>query len=266
MSKQSEACEERIPSYEESIATSSDSNSPRSPPNSVTTTNKVSAQPARQSIQQRTRTERIRRLTNLVNNHIDPAVSASLENGISRFILLLLPTNALPTANTSTLTHSAITSPTLSLPTTLIPLQANEKLNESQDDYPTPFLLQGIVFSDLAALVYVSLTPSSTPHIPPPEQPISSPLPNRPESRTRSWLSRRFGLPPAEHDPTGETGKWNLGWRAGEEDPMSSGAEMDTEELRIMVKAHDVSFRVESEMGLLESLNARCIWIELELR
>jgi hypothetical protein len=262
MSKQSGASDERIPTYEESIATSAPSMLPPVSPNN---TGYNRARTARQSVQDRIRNERMRRLTNVVNNHIDPAVTASLEDGTTNLVLVLLPTDTFSTTSPSRLTTNAITFPPLSLPTTVIPLKPNEKLNERPDDYIFAFLIQGIVFSDLTAVLSVSL--SSTTDIPLPhrEQPISAPLPNRPDSKSQSWLSRKFGLPPPDHDPTGDTGKWNLGWRS-EEDPFSRRAEMDNEEMRIVVKAQEVSFRVENEMGLLESLNAKCLWIELELR
>jgi hypothetical protein len=262
MSKQSEVSDERIPTYEESIATSASSILPPSPPNN---TGSNRARTARQSFHDRTRNERIRRLTNIVNNHIDPAVTAGLEDGITKIVLILLPTDTFASTTPSRLTTNAITSPPLSLPTTVLPLQPNENLNERPDDYISPFLIQGIVFSDLAAVLSVSLSSSTDTPLPHRQQPISAPLPERPESKSQSWLSRKFGLPPPDHDPTGDTGKWNLGWKS-EEDPFSRRAEMDSDEMRIVVKAQEVSFRVENEMGLLESLNVKCLWVELELR
>ena len=264
MSKQSEADRERIPSYEESIATSPQ------PPLSPTFSRKISH---RQNIQERTRQERIRRIAALITNHLEQAISNNLEEGIDKFALLLVPSDSFPTA--ANITVSSVTSPSLSLPTTLVLLQQG-KAAEREDDYKSSFLTQSTLIHHLTHTLHQSfINPESLYSIPsyrqqtstqPSQSSTTQPLPQRPPPK--SWLSRnlqRLSIPGPEHDPTGSTGSWNLGWKS-DIDTASTQASASSEELSIFAKLQDVTFRTESEMGLLESRNVKCVWIEMDVK
>ena len=105
---------------------------------------------------------------------------------------------------------------------------------------------------------------------------LGSQLPRRPSKQ--SWLKRTFSLPEESHDPTGETGKWNLGWRSPLElsesgveyswtaKPSTTRTEkLEPDEVAVQTQLMDVSFRTESEMGLLQTTTVKCIWIEIEV-
>ena len=88
-------------------------------------------------------------------------------------------------------------------------------------------------------------------------------LPER--AAPKSWLKRTFGMPSADHDPTGQTGKWNLGWKS-EENPAMTARTITTNEVVITAKLVDVSFRTESALGLLGSTTTKCLWLDVLFR
>ena len=260
MSKQSEAENDRIPSYEESIATS--------PPPALPATKSSRKISPRQTIQQRTRQERVRRIAALVSNHIDPTISNHLEDGTTKFVIVILPSDSFPTGNSTNLSTSSITSPTVTLPATLLNLRSSLRPDEREEDYKGSFLAQGATVHDLTTFLHQSLLDPSA--LPSSQHPSSGPtlafsaeLPPRPPAK--SWFQRKFGLPLADHDPTGSTGAWNLGWRS-EEDSSSTQASVTTDEVSITTRLQDVTFRTENEMGLLESRSVKCLWLEMDLR
>ena len=265
MSKQSEADHDRIPSYEESIATSPP------PPTSTNTTSSQKISP-RQRIQQRTRQERLRRVAALIANHVEPAINNHLEDGTTKMLVLLLPADSFPNGSYASVSTASITSPTLSLPTALLNLRSSLRHGEREEDYRSSFLNQGVVVHDLttalhqsmlnpeALCLYSELQPQSSPSSSSSQISPAALLPPR-----KSWFQRKFGLPPADHDPTGSTGAWNLGWRS-DADPASTQASISTDEISISTRLQDVSFRTESEMGLMESRSVKCIWLEVDIR
>ncbi len=263
MSKKTEADNERIPSYEESIATSPPI------PNSSSTTPSRKTSP-RQTIQQRTRQERTRRIRDLVTNHIEPAINHHLEDGVSRFAIILLPADSFPNESGANLSISSITSPTLSLPTTLLNIRKNLQPGEQHGDYKSAFLLQRVILHDLTKTIQQSmLDPEALSSELQPQVTTSAELTTAsalpPRLPSKSWFQRKFGPPSADHDPTGSTGSWNLGWRS-DQDPFLIHASVSTDEMTINTRVQDVSFRTESEMGLMESRSVKCIWLELDIR
>lgn len=82
-------------------------------------------------------------------------------------------------------------------------------------------------------------------------------------------------LPGPEHDPTGETGKWELGWRSSEvasENEAEAARQRERrlrilkqDEIAVATRFQDVSLRTESELGLLDTNTVKCIWIEIEV-
>jgi hypothetical protein len=265
MSKQPTSDSERIPTYEESLASSSTPLSPSSNLDGSYSTRKFTS---RQSIQQRTRQERLRRIGNLITIHLEPAISNFLDDGTTHFLLLILPYDVLPSA---TVTTSNITSPPISIPATILSPTDKEK----PEAYKSSFLTQPVLLHELIHTLHTSLlSPSSIspitedPHYSLPATQIptsaSSPLPDRPIPR--SWLSRNLAkLSQPDGDPTGSTGAWNLGWRS-EDDTSLREICVDSEEVRIEGRLVDFSVRTESEMGLLESWGIKGLWVEIELR
>jgi hypothetical protein len=86
-------------------------------------------------------------------------------------------------------------------------------------------------------------------------------------------------LPGPDHDPTGDTGKWDLGWRKA---PSTSAGEVAApsdwtpqpalppnilrmDEIAIKTQLRDVSFRMENELGLLVTNTVKCVWVEIEV-
>jgi len=145
--------------------------------------------------------------------------------------------------------------------------------------------MQGAVVQELDCLLRRELSDeaatavTSNPDSRPEAQPLhATELPPRPKSKW--WLKRAFVLPGPDHDPTGETGKWNLGWRTPETlgapnigpgcessswKPRARTKELQPDEMAISTTLQPVSFRTESEMGLLETTTVKCIWVEIEI-
>lgn len=250
-SKSAEAEQDRIPSYEESIATT-----PQYTGTSYHTTHsqKTSSTP----FQQRIREQRQRKIASLLLNHVEPAIASNLDNATNDMSIIFLAADIFP-ASTS-VTTSSVTSPPLTKPTTVVRLQA--------DEFNSQFLTSWPVVQDLSdTLVRSMVDPSSIPQLQAQLPELSSPsatgLPERPQPK--SWFKRAFGMPGADHDPTGQTGKWNLGWRS-EENPAMTARTVSTNELVVTAKLVDVSFRTESEMGLLESRTVKCLWLDVQFR
>lgn len=252
-SKRAEAEEDRVPSYEESIATS-----PQHTGTSSTTTRSQKTSSTPVPFQQRIREQRQRRITNLLLNHIEPAIASNLDNATNDMTLILLGSD---TFSASTIiSTSSVTSPPLANPTTIVRLQA--------DEFNTQFLTSWPVVQDLSdTLVRSMVDPSSIPQLQAQLPELSSTsttgLPERPQQK--SWFKRTFGMPGADHDPTGQTGKWNLGWRS-EENPAMTARTVSTNELVVTAKLVDVTFRTESVMGLLESTTIKCLWLDVLFR
>ena len=242
--KAAEAEEDRIPSYEESIAVT---------PQQTGTSRKTSTTP----FQQRLREQRQRRIASILLNHVEPAIGRNLEDATNDMTVVLLASDSFPTA--TAITTSSITSPSLTKPTTLIRLAG--------DDFKSTFLTSWPVIQDLSdTLIRSMVDPATIPQLQAQLPEIDSEtaaLPERPAPK--SWLKRAFGMPPADHDPTGQTGKWNLGWKS-EENPSMTARTITTNEVVITAKLVDVLFRTESALGLLESTTAKCLWLDVLFR
>jgi hypothetical protein len=246
------AVEDRIPTYEESVATTS---SQRTSDGSRKNTPQV-------SMQDRIRFQRQQRIANLLQSYLEPAIASHLEDTTNDMTLILLPPDTSPSANP--IPPNSITSPPTSKPTTL--------LQPQEQDYKSAFLTSWPVIQDLSdTLIRSIIDPSILPELQASLPDIGSSnstattngLPERPTPR--SWLKRTFGPPSAGHDPTGETGKWNLGWRS-EEDKALTQRTVTTSQATVAARLVDVSFRTESELGLLESRTVKCLWIDVLIR
>ncbi|KIW64964.1 hypothetical protein PV04_07258 [Phialophora macrospora] len=260
---------DRIPTYEEALASSSS----RDPNWRGRTTSNASS----------IRDERTRRVYEVVTTAIIPSFASHVSNLCNHITIIIVPADVFPAS--STVTEQNVVAPSLhSYRTTgtVVALTGNE--NRSS------FWTQQSVVQELDQIMRRELsTPSPTApaevmkeksqSIPlPPLQVQPGPgtqLPPRPSKQ--SWLKRTFVLPGEDHDPTGETGKWNLGWRSPEASETNPDhynwtsqqndrtKTLSTDEVAIQTKLQDVSFRTESEMGLLETTTVKCIWIEIEV-
>jgi hypothetical protein len=260
---------DRIPSYEEAVSTASD----------------LSLSTAR-STTSSIRQERTRRVLKLVREEIVSCFATHVSNLCHHVTIVVIPPNAICTK--VALTSQNVVSPALPTHRT----NANV-IQLSDTDYQPSFWTQAAVVQELDQILRKELSasePAVTPQMTepkhektqssllPPLQVQPSPsaqLPARPAKQ--SWLKRTFVLPGEDHDPTGETGKWNLGWRSPEgSQPQESqsgwmaaaarpASGLMPDEVAVQTLLRDVSFRVENEMGLLETSTVKCIWVEIEV-
>jgi len=254
---------DRIPTYEEALASSS---TPHLQQSAVSNTVKF-------------RRERTRRVQELVTDYIIPCFTSHISGLCSHLTIIMLPANALSAA--VSMTANNIVSPSLSTYKT-----TGQVITLSGSENHSVFWTQQIIVQELDQILRQELSqptrrtqdskaesqPDSAFQVQP--APATA-LPARP--RKSSWLKRTLALPGPEHDPTGETGKWNLGWRdpnASEEaadqnswkaQPRAVASELQADEVAVHTRLQDVSFRTESEWGLLETTTVKCIWMEIEV-
>ncbi|OAL35963.1 hypothetical protein AYO20_04869 [Fonsecaea nubica] len=262
---------DRIPTYEEAVAVSpyASDQDPRLRPASSTSL---------------IRQERTRRIYELVVESLIPCFATHVSNLCNHLTIVVVPADML--RSTGTLTQQNVVSPSLpSHQTTGVIITLVGSENHSS------FWMQQAVIEELDLMLRRELSNPSTTETrserldekPQPQfqsqfqvQPApGASLPPRPTKS--SWFKRAFVLPGPDHDPTGETGKWNLGWRSPELAESSSGDSnstskrregnrtLQTDEVAVHTRLQDVSFRTENEMGLLETTTVKCIWIEIEV-
>ncbi|KAJ9615198.1 hypothetical protein H2200_001272 [Cladophialophora chaetospira] len=259
---------DRIPTYEEALASSS---SP--PPNWRRRTTSTSTN---------IREERTRRIFEVVTNAIIPKFATHVSNLCNHVTIVLVPADVLPTA--STVTEQNVVSPSLQKHRTtgnVVVLKRPENHSTFWTQQTVVAELDHILRRELSSPAPVTQSTridekTQSPSLPPLQvQPTSTRLPSRPCKL--SWLKRTLILPGEDHDPTGETGKWNLGWRSPEtlEKPAENygwtarskdrSIKLQPDEVAVETQLQDVSFRIENEMGLLETSTVKCIWIEIEV-
>jgi len=236
--------QDRIPTYEESVNDRTTSRPVEKPSSQFTS-----------SLQQRREQERIRRVNEIVSDHIEPTFFDLFTDPVASLVVVLVPSDALP-PNSPTLAPRNISCPTPGLNARVIHL--------SGDNDRTAFWQQTSVIRELDIAVCNHLrayTQNASTHAPlsPSTAQI---LPTRPQ-RT-SWFKRTFGTPGPDRDPTGTTGQWNLGWRKDDEAVENAGHDRP-EEPSASAKLRGVTFRIESELGLLDSRTINCVWIEIKL-
>ncbi|OCT48628.1 hypothetical protein CLCR_05050 [Cladophialophora carrionii] len=260
---------DRIPTYEEALASSS--SHPVSWPRR-TTSNAISI-----------RDERTRRVFEVVTRAIIPSFANHVSNLCNHITIILIPADAFPASKTVT-EQNVVSPPLHSFRTTGTVVTLSGTENRAS------FWTQQAVVQELDQILRRELSGSS-PAAPPKladEKTQSVPLPPlqvqpapgaqlSPRPSKQSWLKRTFALPDEDHDPTGETGKWDLGWRSPEPCETDTGQfsrtsqrrdgikTLQADEVSVQTKLQDVSFRTENEMGLLETTTVKCIWIEIEV-
>ncbi|KIW92362.1 uncharacterized protein Z519_07346 [Cladophialophora bantiana CBS 173.52] len=269
---------DRIPTYEESIALSAQ----------VPAVQDSRQRPAPVSSTSLIRQERTRRIYELVRESLIPCFATHVSNLCNHLTVVVVPADVLRSART--LTEQNIVSPSFpSHQTTGVVVTLSGTENHSS------FWTQQAVVEELDHLLRGELSNPSAPADEPrdkrrdeksqPQSELQPQFPVQPAPETQlparstksSWFKRAFSLPGPDHDPTGETGKWNLGWRGPEFPDSGSGhgnstanrrgenRKLQTDEVAVYARLQDVSFRTESEMGLLESTTIKCIWIDIEV-
>lgn len=258
-----------VPSYEESIGSStwtpsaSQSRQVREKSQSTVTS----------SVPEMIRQERTRRVQDLLHSNILPCFSSYLVNSVNNLTIVIVPAGSLPSTRSELSAANVVIPSFQSLSTT------GAVISLSGEDNRANFWTQAPVVQELDILLHRELSgiipqqdPLSERHKPRPQSqyqltPQATPeLPERPQKK--SWFKRALPqLPGPEHDPTGETGKWDLGWRSSQPDPKENATmrALNLDEFSVYTKLQDVTLRTESELGLLETTTVKCIWVRVEV-
>lgn len=222
------------------------------------------------------RQERTRRIQDLVTTTVLPCFSSYLTNAVNNLTIVIIPSGSLPKTNHE-LSAASVVSPSFhSLSTT------GAVISLTGEDDRANFWTQQPVVQEFDLLLHRELSgrfPQQDPlaerreHRPESQyqlKPQVTPgLPERPQKK--SWFKRTMPqlpqLPAADHDPTGETGKWNLGWRSSAPDThdLPTARVLNLDEFSMHTKLQDVTLRTESELGLLETTTVRCLWVKIEV-
>lgn len=229
-----------------------------------------SKEPPRPSLHTQLMETRTRRIHSLLTAYIEPLLYSGFLDGIYKRAFLVVPADTL-TQQPHLEAKDIVAGPPNASNVSVIRLDGDE--NRSA------FWQQPAVLQELASSLRARLAASGHRVEPDPAMPGFATTETAPGAARRSptmmdesqrqrqqsspsWLAKKFGTPGPTHDPTA-TIKYKLGWRA--EDEELPRRELALDEVRVLVKARDVSFRVETEMGLLDSVTARVLWLELHV-
>ena len=263
-----------VPSYEESISSSSHSAGITQPQPLAEKSTSKPTPPVHLMI----REERTRRIQNLITSTLLPCFTSHLINAVANLTIVVVPTGSLPSTSVPIGARNVVTPSFQNLSTT------GAVVCMSGEDNGACFWTQKPVAQELDSLLRRELTGGTSEQDPiwdrreqksqSQYQFISQPslsLPARTEKK--SWFKRAIPqVPNSERDPTGETGKWDLGWRSPQPEDVDQrmagekrSRALNPDEVDVHTKFQDVSFRTESEMGLLEATTVKCIWINIEV-
>ena len=243
----SERLEDQAPSYEEAIASSVE----------------AAISPYRGSrIQSAVDAVRNRRVQDILGRFIEPYLFPQVLDGVSRFILILIPSEH----EQMTISEQNIVSiPSSPIIARIIHLKTQE--------YKSQFCLQASVLRAIETLLETSLKDFLSPSgatvkdsshntksmlATPPLPAVGTEPP-----RGSSWSRKKSGTAKEEHDPTRSTRHLRGGWRADDED--LRGTKLGPNDTRVLAKLRDVSFRTESAMGLLCTETIKAVWIDIEI-
>jgi hypothetical protein len=199
--------------------------------------------------QERAAELRQQRVKLLVDGHIEPLLETAILHGNSQSIIVI-PSDSIQTSAVLTLSH-LVHRPKTST-TRIVQLQGPNST--------AAFWMQSKVVEELenairGVLYGMDYTSPPTESLPPRPADHCSPVTGQ-----KSWLERTFAMPGPDHDPTGSTGDWKLGWRSENANPES----LISREHGPSVRMREIAFRTETELGLLTTTTAKCIVIELE--
>lgn len=194
---------------------------------------------------------RQQRVRLLVDGHVGPLLESAILLGKQSQTIIVVPSDAIATS--AVLTASNLVHRPKSTSTNLIQLQG---LNSTGAFWTQLRVVQDLEKTIRSTLQYMTGASQPTASLPVRPADLSSPTTGQ-----KSWMKRTFGMPGPDHDPTGSTGQWRLGWRA---DDRESPLELAHNEFALSAKVRDVSFRTETELGLLTTTTGPCIMIEVE--
>lgn len=245
-------------------------------------------QPPRPSLHSQRTEARSRRIQHLLTSSIEPPLYSDLLEGISLRIFLLVPSDILTQHPNLSATDIVGGLPNHASNTQI----ANVRLIRPHGpDNHAAFWHQPSVLTELASSLRARLAASghkvenplenaarSPPSLPPPIKHHPNPLPHLifPALLVQKAIQHLL-LPPSHqppnqpYDPTAST-NFKLGWRSEREDA-TEDEDLDQrrttplapDEVRVLVKLRDVSFRVETMMGLLDSVSGRAVWVQVEV-
>jgi hypothetical protein len=258
---------EEVPSYEESTSTT---------PSAPSSSDRKSERP--QNFYAQVTEIRTRRIQSLLATHIEPLLYSHLLDGIYSLTFIIIPSDVL--TQQSHLSAKEIVGLPDTTNVSVTRLHGDENRLAFWHQPPVLQELESSLRARLAASghrveptdIHIQQSPiqQARPYPPPPTSSSSSVTPQSPSPNTSStpaspsWLKRQLGTPGPQHDPTATT-DYKLGWRSREEDLPSSRRSLGPGEMRVLVSFRDVSFRVETEMGLLDSVTGKVLQVEVEV-
>lgn len=217
-----------------------------------------SKNPSQPSLHLQLTTARSGRIVDLVKWQIEPLLYAELLEGATQRAFVIVPANVL-TQQPDLAAKDIVSSHDVEN-ITLIRLDGPE--NKSA------FWLQRGVIQELASRLRERLAtsghkvePASMAPIEPAQGTSAQDVQSKRQT-SPSWLVRQFGTPGPQHDPTATT-NYRLGWRSEKENLLQRTLGLD--EVRVLATARPISFRVETEMGLLDSITGTVLWLEIEV-
>lgn len=218
----------------------------------------------------RTQREQIRekRIQTLITNTIEPLLYTNLLDGMHKRIFLLVPPDTL--SDHPNLTPKSIVGLPTDTTTNNISIHHLHGSEDLEAFWQKPIVLQDLASCLRARLVEFGYKVESPNDVAETitAQPSSTQEQERPQPSPTSWFKKKpFNpldrtSPSPSPDPTTTT-NYKLGWRSEEED--LPRRRLAPDEVRVIAKLRDVSFRVETAMGLLDSVGGTVLWVEVEV-
>lgn len=201
---------------------------------------------------------RTRRIHDLLTTHVEPLLYSQFLDGVYKRAFIVLPADIL-TQQLDLAAEDIVSLPNAENVTVIRLHGAENRVAFWQQ----PGVLQELAASLRARLVTSGHTVEGTFTEVLTETPQRSPASHQTQQpASSSWLKKQFGTPGPHHDPTATT-NYRLGWRSEDEDLPRRKLALD--EMRVLVRVREVSFRVETEMGLLNSVTGKVLCLEIEM-
>ena len=270
----------QLPSYEQSIASPHTNNSPAN--NQDTSSSPIEA---------RRRETRTRRINNLLTTHIEPTLQFRLlDDGITgRLVFIILPSDILTEQRQGLTSKNVVSSSTAS------PSEIAGLIRLEGDEHRIAFWQQEVVIADLAGSLRTWMagygyrvendnnkddgngdvasgkagtTGKSS------AKAGAADAVNGGQGKEKSQFRRKKSsgnttssiadcTPVPPYDRIAIT-SYKLGWRADEEDSVSR-RKLDPDEVRVLSRMKDVSFRAESLLGLYQTVTEKVVWLQVEI-
>lgn len=200
-----------------------------------------SVQDPSKSLQGRAAEVRQQHVQLLIDGHITPLLEDAILHGKQSQTIIVVPSDAI-NANV-VLTASNLVHRPKSASTSIIQLQGPNSAGAFWTHSKTIESLERGTHGILRSMIG---PPQPTEALPARPAELASPITGQ-----KSWFKRTFGMLGPDHDPTGSTSQWKLGWRSDDVDGRP-------------VKAKEVAFRIETELGLLVTTTVKCVVIDVE--